>query len=86
MSHFDYELTPPGPIVSDAHRSTHDVIVSDGSTVTITLEDGFSDLPDELTDIEGWKNVSFKLIDFEAGELPAAFPHDHPEGTLCSAG
>ena len=47
--------------------------------VTVTLEDGLSDLPDESTDIEGWRNVHFKLIDFGTGELPAAFPHDHPE-------
>ena len=50
MSHFNYEPTPSDPKLSDANPNTHDVIMSNGSTVIITLEDGFSDLSDELTE------------------------------------
>ena len=51
--------------------------MSDGSTVTITLEDGFSDLSDELTE-----ERPLPADRFGTGELPAPFPLRCPEGGL----
>lgn len=72
LSHLDHELTSSHPLIQSIVPLTHDVTVSDGSTVTITLQTGLSDLPGDPTDVTRWKNVRYKLIDFGTCASPAA--------------
>ncbi|CAA7260933.1 unnamed protein product [Cyclocybe aegerita] len=62
LSSFDYKLTASDPMIRC--MDAHEVQVEDGSTVIITQAGGFSTLEDDALDIEGWKMLHFKLVDF----------------------
>ncbi|KAJ3514036.1 hypothetical protein NLJ89_g2599 [Agrocybe chaxingu] len=62
LSSFDYKLTASDPMIRC--MGAHEVQVEDGSTVIITQASGFSTLEDNALDIEGWKMLHFKLVDF----------------------
>ncbi|TFK63648.1 kinase-like protein [Pluteus cervinus] len=64
----DSEFTSSNPLL-DYDLRTETLEAADGSQVTITRHLVVSEIPDELDDLDNWKDVRYKLADFGSAHI-----------------
>lgn len=71
MSTFGAELNATDTVLYANKAESHSFNATDGLPATISESDPVGILPKSATDLENWKKITFKLVDFGVGAFSA---------------